>query len=68
MHSFAEGEIADTIKLVAKIGGIFLDPSYTAKAMHGLIQLIKASELDKDDVVVFLHSGGVPMLFARRWL
>ena len=59
-------EVSETVRLVAKKEGIFLDPSYTARAMYGLIQLIRTSDFKKDDTVVFLHSGGVPMMFSQR--
>ena len=56
-------ELVDTIKLVAETEGIFLDPVYTGKAMMGLISLIKKGTFNKDDTVVFLHTGGQSALF-----
>jgi len=54
----------DAVRLVARTEGIVLDPVYTGKAMAGLIDLIRKGDLSKDDVVVFLHTGGAPGLFA----
>jgi 1-aminocyclopropane-1-carboxylate deaminase/D-cysteine desulfhydrase-like pyridoxal-dependent ACC family enzyme len=51
------------MKLLGKTEGIFLDPMYTAKAMYGLVQLVRRGYLEKDDTVVFLHTGGTPMIF-----
>ncbi len=57
-------EMIDTVKLVAKLEGIFLDPVYNGKAMVGLIDLVKSEEIPADSSVLFLHSGGGPALFS----
>ena len=49
---------------VARSEGIVLDPVYTGKAMAGMIDLIQQGHFDPEDVIVFLHTGGVPGLFA----
>jgi len=54
----------DAVSRVARSEGIVLDPVYTGKAMSGLIDLIERGTYGADDVVVFLHTGGVPGLFA----
>ena len=54
----------DAINLVAKTEGIFLDPVYTGKAMAGLIDLIYKGKFASSDIVIFIHTGGVPALFA----
>jgi len=56
----------EAIELLARSEGILLDPSYTGKAMAGLIEDIRQGKLDSDDVVVFVHTGGTPALFAYR--
>jgi 1-aminocyclopropane-1-carboxylate deaminase/D-cysteine desulfhydrase-like pyridoxal-dependent ACC family enzyme len=33
--------------------------------MAGLIDLVRKGRFQKDDVVVFLHTGGIPGLFAE---
>ena len=48
----------EAIKMVAKLEGIFLDPTYTGKAMAGLIDLIRKGVYTKDQTIVFLHTGG----------
>jgi D-cysteine desulfhydrase family pyridoxal phosphate-dependent enzyme len=50
----------EAISLLARLEGIFLDPVYTAKAMAALL----ASAAELDPPIVFVHSGGVPALFA----
>jgi len=59
-------ECVDAIRLVAQTEGIFLDPVYTGKAMAGLIDLVKKGRFKPSDSVVFIHTGGVPALFAYR--
>jgi len=54
----------DAIRLVAQTEGIFLDPVYTGKAMAGLIDLIKKGRFKSTDTIVFIHTGGIPALFA----
>ena len=57
-------EVIDAIRLVAQTEGIFLDPVYTGKAMAGLIDLIKKGRFKSTDTIVFIHTGGIPALFA----
>ena len=52
------------IRQVAQTEGIFLDPVYTAKGMSGLIGLSKQGRFTPSQTVVFVHTGGVPALFA----
>ena len=54
----------EAIALVARSEGILLDPVYTGKAMAGLIDHVRAGEIGPEETVVFLHTGGVPGLFA----
>ena len=56
----------EAIKTVARTEGIFLDPIYSSKAMAGLFDHIRRGLLGKKDLVVFLHTGGTPALFAYR--
>lgn len=56
-------EMIDTVKLIAKLEGIFLDPVYSGKAMVGLVDLVKTEIIPKDNNVLFLHSGGGPTIF-----
>jgi L-cysteate sulfo-lyase len=57
-------ECIDAIRLVAQTEGIVLDPVYTAKAMAGLIDLIKEGRFKSTDTIIFIHTGGIPALFA----
>ena len=57
-------ECVDALKLMARTEGIFLDPSYTSKALSGLIDHIQKGRISADETVIFLHTGGTPALFA----
>ncbi len=54
----------EAIALAARLEGLVLDPVYSGKAMAGLIGLVRAGRFSSDDVVVWLHTGGAPALFA----
>jgi L-cysteate sulfo-lyase len=56
--------MAEAVKLVARLEGILLDPVYTGKGMHGLIDLVSKGFFAADSDVVFLHTGGSAGLFA----
>jgi D-cysteine desulfhydrase len=54
----------EAIRLTAKSEGILLDPVYTGRAMAGLIDLVRRRVFDRDEAVLFWHTGGTPALFA----
>ena len=56
--------VLDAIRLTARTEGIFLDPVYTGKAMSGLIGEIRKGNVGKGETVVFVHTGGTPIIFA----
>lgn len=58
----------ETIRLVARKEGIGLDPTYTAKAMTGTIDTIRKGAMRPDAIPLFLHTGGVFGLMAKREL
>jgi 1-aminocyclopropane-1-carboxylate deaminase/D-cysteine desulfhydrase-like pyridoxal-dependent ACC family enzyme len=55
-------ESTEAIELAARREALFLDPTYTAKAMAGLIARVRANELT--GTVLFWHTGGQVGLFA----
>ena len=59
----ATKEGIDAIKLCARLEGILLDPIYTGKAMAGLIDLVQNGSLNKNVPIIFIHTGGLPILF-----
>lgn len=48
----------------ANLEGILLDPIYTGKVMTGLIDLTNKNIIDKNIPVVFIHTGGIPIIFS----
>jgi 1-aminocyclopropane-1-carboxylate deaminase/D-cysteine desulfhydrase-like pyridoxal-dependent ACC family enzyme len=58
-------ECIDAIRLLARTEGLFFDPTYTGKALAGLISQIQDGRFGPEDTVVFLHTGGEPGLFAH---
>ncbi len=54
----------EAVELLARAEGILLDPVYTGKAMAGLLDLARRGAFRPGENVVFLHTGGVPALFA----
>jgi D-cysteine desulfhydrase family pyridoxal phosphate-dependent enzyme len=67
-YGIATPECVEAIRLVAETEGILLDPTYTAKAMACLIEHARRGMLDPASSIVFLHTGGVPALFAHSAL
>ena len=54
----------EALKLLARTEGIILDPVYSSKALAGLIDHVRKGRLTEDDTVLFVHTGGMPALFA----
>jgi L-cysteate sulfo-lyase len=52
----------EAARLLARTEGILVDPIYTAKALAGLIELVRSRRVDGHHVV-FWHAGGTPGLF-----
>lgn len=52
------------IDIAARTEALFLDPTYTAKAMAGLIALVQDRTFTPDETVLFWHTGGQVGLFA----
>jgi L-cysteate sulfo-lyase len=57
--------VRDALKLAARTEGIFLDPTYTGRAMAGLVAGSSSNGLSREGRVVFLHTGGLPALFGH---
>jgi D-cysteine desulfhydrase family pyridoxal phosphate-dependent enzyme len=50
---------------LARSEGIILEPTYTAKALAGLIGHIREGRFSAGDDVIYLYTGGSPSVFAR---
>ncbi|MBI3002851.1 MAG: D-cysteine desulfhydrase family protein [candidate division NC10 bacterium] len=52
----------EAMALFAQTEGIFLDPTYTAKAAAGLLDLVRRGAFRAGEDVLFWHTGGLPPL------
>jgi D-cysteine desulfhydrase/L-cysteate sulfo-lyase len=59
----ADGRAA--LDLAARLEGLLLDTTYTAKAMAGLIAHVRSGRVPQGSVVVFVHTGGLGGIFAE---
>jgi D-cysteine desulfhydrase family pyridoxal phosphate-dependent enzyme len=57
----------EAIHMFASCEGLLLDPVYTGRAAAGMIDLIRKGFFKKDEMVLFLHTGGQPALFADKY-
>jgi L-cysteate sulfo-lyase len=65
-YGYATERKAEAVRILAELEGLFLDPVYTASSMACLIDLARKGFFKKDDVVIFLHTGGSAALFAYK--
>jgi 1-aminocyclopropane-1-carboxylate deaminase/D-cysteine desulfhydrase-like pyridoxal-dependent ACC family enzyme len=54
----------EAIELTARCEAIFLDPTYTAKAMAALIACVRQRRFKDSESILFWHTGGQVALFA----
>jgi len=57
----------EAIHLAATTEGLLLDPVYTGKAMAALIARARSGSLPDGGPIVFVHTGGLPALFAHSY-
>ena len=57
-------ECRRAVRLAARSEGLLLDPVYTGKALAGLVAARAAGAVRPDTRTIFLHTGGLPALFA----
>lgn len=63
-YSLPNRRMVEAVQMLARLEAVPLDPTYTGKAMAGLIGLVRAGEFAPSDKVLFIHTGGLPSLFA----
>ena len=54
----------EAMSLMARQEGLFVDPVYTAKSLGVLIDLARSGVIARGSRVLFVHTGGLPALFA----
>ena len=65
-YGYATEKKAEAVRMLAELEGLFLDPVYTASSMACLIDLARKGLFKKDEVVIFVHTGGSAALFAYK--
>jgi D-cysteine desulfhydrase len=65
-YSLPTPAMGEAVRMLARLEGILLDPVYTGKTMAGLIDLARNGYFEKNENVLFLHTGGSPALYAYR--
>jgi 1-aminocyclopropane-1-carboxylate deaminase/D-cysteine desulfhydrase-like pyridoxal-dependent ACC family enzyme len=63
-YGISTPESRGAIELLARTEAIFLDPTYTAKAMAGLMAHVRRGTFSGAATVLFWHTGGQVALFA----
>ena len=58
----------EAMRLAARTEGVFLDPTYTGRALAGLIAGLANGRIERGHRTVFLHTGGLPGLFGHPGL
>ncbi|HEX5502726.1 MAG TPA: pyridoxal-phosphate dependent enzyme [Thermomicrobiales bacterium] len=53
----------EAIRLLARTEGLLLDPVYTGKAVAGLIGDARRGRIGPGEIVVYVHTGGLPLIF-----
>lgn len=56
--------VAEAIRMAARQEALLLDPVYSGRAMAGLIDVLHDGRIPQGAHVCFLHTGGLPALFA----
>mgnify|MGYP005852880001 CR=1 FL=1 len=62
-YGMPSGAGNEAMLLAARTEGLLLDPVYTAKAFAAIIDDVRCGQLGRDDTAVFVHTGGLPLLF-----
>jgi len=62
-YSLPTPEMAEAVRMLARLEGVLIDPVYTGKAMAGLIDLVRKGTFDQKENILFIHTGGSPALY-----
>ena len=63
-YSIPNDKMVEAVRLLARTGGMLLEPVYAGKIMAGLIGLARQGFFKPRERVLFLHTGGLPSLHA----
>jgi D-cysteine desulfhydrase len=62
-YSLPNRRMVEAVQMLARLEAVPLDPTYTGKAMAGLIGLARAGTFKRGENVLFIHTGGLPAMF-----
>ena len=65
-YGIVDRDVAEAVRRMAVLEGIFIDPVYTGKAFVALRDLVGKGYFKPTDRVVFMHTGGTPALFPSK--
>ncbi len=65
-YSLPNQRMIEAVQMLARLEAVPLDPTYTGKVMAGLIGLVRQGVYKKGENVLFIHTGGMPSLFASH--
>jgi 1-aminocyclopropane-1-carboxylate deaminase/D-cysteine desulfhydrase-like pyridoxal-dependent ACC family enzyme len=57
----------EALRMAAASDALLLDPTYTSKGFAGMLRWIDEGRVAEGESVLFVHTGGLPGLFARSW-
>lgn len=60
--------VYELIRSLAREEGVFLDPTYTGKAFHGMLSELEKGRFKDANDILFIHTGGLFGLFADKQL
>ncbi|MBQ7156062.1 MAG: pyridoxal-phosphate dependent enzyme [Synergistaceae bacterium] len=61
-YGLYDEEVLNTIKIMLRLNGIPLDPTYTGKAFTGMCSYIEEHDISGKNIL-FIHTGGTPLFF-----
>ncbi len=65
-YAIAGQPVFNTIRRVAQLEGVILDPVYTGKAFHAMITELKKGRFRESKDIVFIHTGGIYGNFPQK--
>jgi L-cysteate sulfo-lyase len=63
-YGVLNNETMAALQMMARTEGLMLDPVYSSRAFAGMLDLLRKGYFRRGEHVVFLHTGGMPALFA----
>jgi len=64
-YALSSPEQLATLREVARLEGVVLDPVYTGKTMHGLLDQLRKDAKQWGRRILFIHTGGIFGLFPK---